>query len=422
MGSVFKRVRKVVKKVTKPISKVTKGIAKGIAKVAKGVMRGVAKLNKKLGPIGMIAMSFAMPYAMQGLGAGFSKLAAANQGNAFGGFLKAVQTIGGNMKTGWNAFKTGFGNKVSGITNGVKKMFSDMGTGDNIFGRISRGAKELFSNIKQNMPKFRAGTEGKITYQGAVPGGGTAPMTLDASTASKYLDKGLLDPSKITKQTLGSTEGFFTKAGSSEADKLITDAINKTYESKINALTGNTKTYYNDVLNFAKDNGTLTNNGEIYNHVINSGGTQAQYMDFTDDVIGYTTDLAKTGDYTLGTARDRLVESQGGSPVFNFNGSKTFGKESLEPNKFKNILKNKTSKKLITAMGDTLLKKSDVPEIPDFDLITTAGATSNNNSVAALTSSTNISGSKGTDFFRKVYGDKAWEDLKGTVNHMNYRA
>jgi len=141
-------------------------------------------------------------------------------------------------------------------------------------------------------------------------------------------------------------------------------------------------------------------------------------MDFTDDVIGYTTDLAKTGDYRLVGP----IEGAGDSANYVFNGSKTFGKESLEPSKFKNILKNKTSKKLITAMGDTLLKKSEVPEIPEFDLITTAGATSNNNSVAALTSSTNISGSKGTDFFRKVYGDKAWEDLKGTVNHMNYRA
>ena len=416
MGSVFKRVKKTIKKVTKPISKVTKGIAKGIAKVAKSVMKGVAKLNKKLGPIGMIAMSFAMPYAMQGLGAGFNKLALANKGNAFGGFLEAVKTIGGNMRTGWTSFKTGFSDKISGISNGIKKMFGDMGNGNNIFKRVSNGAKELFKNIKEGMPKFRAGTEGKITYQGAVPGGGTAPMTIDASTASKYLDKGLLDPSKITKQTLGSSEGFFTKAGSSQADNYITEAINKTYESKINALTGNTKRYYDDVLQFATDSGTLTNKGEIYNHVINSSGTQAQYMDFTDDIIGYTTDLAKTGDYTLGTAKDRTLGN------YNFNGSKTFGKESLEPNKFKNILKNKTSKKLITAMGDTLLKKSDMPEIPEFDLVTTQGATSNEGNYAALTSSTNISGSKGTDFFRKVYGDKAWENLKDTVNHMNYRA
>ena len=416
MGSVFKRVKRTFKKVTKPISKVTKGIAKGIAKVAKSVMKGVAKLNKKLGPIGMIAMSFAMPYAMQGLGAGFNKLALANKGNAFGGFLEAVKTIGGNMRTGWTSFKTGFSDKISGISNGIKKMFGDMGNGNNIFKRVSNGAKELFKNIKEGMPKFRAGTEGTVTYQGAVPGGGTAPMTIDASTASKYLDKGLLDPSKITKQTLGSSEGFFTKAGSSQADNYITEAINKTYESKINALTGNTKTYYDDVLQFAKDSGTFTNKGEIYNHVINSSGTQAQYMDFTDDIIGYTTDLAKTGDYTLGTAKDRTLGN------YNFNGSKTFGKESLEPNKFKNILKNKTSKKLITAMGDTLLKKRDMPEIPEFDLVTTQGATSNEGNYAALTSSTNISGSKGTDFFRKVYGDKAWENLKDTVNHMNYRA
>ena len=407
MGSVFKRVRKVVKKVTKPISKVTKGIAKGIAKVAKGVMRGVAKLNKKLGPIGMIAMSFAMPYAMQGLGAGFTKLAAANQGNAFGGFLNAVKTIGGNMRTGWNAFKTGFGNATSGISNGIKKMFSDMGTGDNIFGRISRGAKELFSNIKKSMPKFRKGTVGTVEVGG---------QQMSSVQAQELINKGMIKPEALGKQVLGSAEGVFTQAGSTQADNFITDAINKTYESKINALTGNTKQYYNDVLNFAKESGTLTNNGEIYNHVINSGGTQAQYMDFTDDVIGYTTDLAKTGDYTLGTARDRVS-----GDVFNFNGSKTFSKESLEPNKFKNVLKNKTSKKLITAMGDTLLKKSDVPEIPEFDLISTSGATSNNNNIQALTSSATVKGSEGTDFFRKTYGDEAWQKLKSTVNHMGYR-
>ena len=33
MGSVFKRVAKVIKKVRKPITKITKGIAKGIDKV-----------------------------------------------------------------------------------------------------------------------------------------------------------------------------------------------------------------------------------------------------------------------------------------------------------------------------------------------------------------------------------------------------
>ena len=164
MGSVFKRVKKTIKKVTKPISKVTKGIAKGIAKVAKSVMKGVAKLNKKLGPIGMIAMSIAMPYAMQGLGAGFSKLSRwwlLNAGNPFGNFLKAVGEIGGNMRTGWTNFKGGFGKAVSNVTNSIRNTFSKMGNGNNIFTRISDGAKKLYSNIKKYTPKFKTGTEGK---------------------------------------------------------------------------------------------------------------------------------------------------------------------------------------------------------------------------------------------------------------------
>ena len=416
MGSVFKRVKKTIKKVTKPISKVTKGIAKGIAKVAKSVMKGVAKLNKKLGPIGMIAMSYAMPFAMQGLGAGFTKLQAANATNPFGSFLKAVSDIGGNMRTGWTSFKTGFSDKISGISNGIKKMFGDMGNGNNIFKRVSNGAKELFKNIKEGMPKFRAGTQGSVQVDGMGYGFGET-TTMTSEQALKAIQSGQINPSQLSKQTLGSAEGFFTKAGSSEADKFITDAINKTYESKINALTGNTKTYYDNLLNAATNSGTLTNKGEIYNHVINSGGTQAQYMDFTDDIIGYTTDLAKTGDYRLVGP----IEGAGDAGNYVFNGSKTFGKESLEPNKFKNILKNKTSKKLITAVGDTLLKKSDMPEIPEFDLISTAGATSNNNNIQALTSSATVTGSEGTESFRKVYGDEAWQKLKSTVNHMGYR-
>ena len=64
MGGVAKVIKRTVKKVTKPITKITKGIAKGIAKVGKSVMKGVAKLNKKLGPLGSIAMAIAMPYAL----------------------------------------------------------------------------------------------------------------------------------------------------------------------------------------------------------------------------------------------------------------------------------------------------------------------------------------------------------------------
>ena len=154
MGSVFKRVKKTIKKVTKPISKVTKGIAKGIAKVAKSVMKGVAKLNKKLGPIGMIAMSIAMPYAMQGLGGGVNWLMARPEGT----FLNAVGRMGNHVRVGWQGFKQGFATSKfnpKNITKSISDTFSEMGKGDGIFKRISNGAKRMFQNAKELTPKFR---------------------------------------------------------------------------------------------------------------------------------------------------------------------------------------------------------------------------------------------------------------------------
>ena len=410
MGSVFKRVRKTIKKVTKPISKVTKGIAKGIAKVAKSVMKGVAKLNKKLGPIGMIAMSIAMPYAMKGLGAGFTKLQAANATNPFGTFLESVKTVSTNFRTGWNGFKEGFGNIVKGpfesVSNTIKKTFDSMGKGNNIFKRISDGAKTLYQKAKEFTPKFRQGNIGTIEVGG---------QQMSSQQAYEMVQKGMIDASQLGKQTLGQGQGLFTSAGN-QYDKLISDVVNSTYSEKIKMLDVNGTRHFNDLVRVAKDAGTYTHDGDIFNYMTNGKGTTAQYLDFTDDVIGYSTDLSKTGDYVLGTARDRVTP--GG--VYNFTGNDTYGK-SLQPNKFKNVLKNKTSKKLITAMGDTLLKKSDMPEIPEFDLISTAGATSNDGNYSALTSSAVVQGSTGTDAFKKVYGDEAWQKLKSTVNHMGYK-
>ena len=67
MGSVAKVVKKATKVIKKPLSKITKGIARGIAKVGKSVMKGVGRLSKKLGPLGMIGLAVAMPYALSGL-------------------------------------------------------------------------------------------------------------------------------------------------------------------------------------------------------------------------------------------------------------------------------------------------------------------------------------------------------------------
>jgi hypothetical protein len=67
MGKVFKKAKTVVKQVAKPITTVVKKVAKKVAKIGKSVMQGVSKISNKLGPIGMIALSIAMPYALAGL-------------------------------------------------------------------------------------------------------------------------------------------------------------------------------------------------------------------------------------------------------------------------------------------------------------------------------------------------------------------
>jgi len=403
MGSVFKRVAKVVRKVTKPISKVTKGIAKGIKKVAKSVMRGVAKLNKKLGPIGMIAMSIAMPYAMQGLGGGVNWLMARPEGT----FLNAVGKMGNNVRLGWQGFKQGFTAAKNSITKSITDTFSSMGKGNNVFKRISDGAKSLYNKAKELTPKFKQGKIGTVEVGG---------QQMSSSQAYEMVQKGMIDASQLGKQTLGSAEGFFTKAGNTY-DNLITDVINETYADKIKMLDVNGTRHFNDLVNVSKEAGFYPNHGEIFNHMTSGNGTVPNYLDMTDDVIGYTTDLAKTGDYTLGTARDRL------SGVYNFNGNETFGK-SLEPNMFTKakdaISKNK---KTIIDTGKSILKKSsDAPiiEPQEYPMVATNSGIGNEGTTAPLISSAAVTGSQGTDFFKKVYGNVAWNKLKGVANHMGF--
>ena len=401
MGSVFKRVKKTFKKVTKPISKVTKGIAKGIAKVAKSVMKGVAKINKKLGPIGMIAMSIAMPYAMQGLGGGVNWLMARPEGT----FLNAVGRMGNHVRVGWQGFKQGFTAAKNSITQSITDTFSNMGKGDGIFKRVSDGAKRMFQKAKELTPKFRQGKLGTVEVGG---------QQMSSQQAYEMVQKGMIDASELGKQTLGQSQGFFTKAGN-QYDKLLTDVINESYADKIKLLDVNGTRHFNDLVQVSKDAGFYPNHGEIFNHMTSGNGTVPNYLDMTDDVIGYTTDLAKTGDYTLGTARDRL------SGTYTFNGNETFGK-SLEPNKFKQFIKK--NKKEIISTGKSILKKSsDTPiiEPQEYPMVATNSGIGNEGTIAPLISSASIQGSTGTDFFKKVYGDKAWNSLKTVANHMGFQ-
>ena len=133
MGSVARVIKKTTKAVTKPLSKAFKGVAKGIKKVGKATMRGISKINKKLGPLGSIALAIAMPYALGGLSTGTTALM-----NSQNTFLQAIGNVGNAIRTGYQAFNAKVANTFSSITNSIKRGFSKFApkTEGNIFSRI----------------------------------------------------------------------------------------------------------------------------------------------------------------------------------------------------------------------------------------------------------------------------------------------
>ena len=418
MGGISRAVKKISKKVTKPIKKITKGIARGIAKVGKGVMKGVAKLNKKMGPLGMIAMSIAMPYALQGLGAGFTKLSVANQGNSFGTFLRAVGNIGNKIKTGYSTLTGNIGSMIKNnpISNTIRKTFSNFSNSaskNKLWKSVSNGAKRLYQAAKDITPKFRKGTEGSVDvwnvrHSPHTDGGIWSSMkSSQAESLIKAAEAAGKAPPILRGQSLGTAEGWFTQAGSSKADELVTKTINTALEDKVNLLDTNGKRYFDDLINAAKNRGEYVNSSDALSKVLEGNHTIWEGTDWDGKFV---TDLSKTGDYTLGTARDRL---QG---TYNFTGDKSFDNPVAKKYNYKKAI-DKTAN-IIKKSG--LLDQNEIIHPEKFDLISSASATANESQGGSLTS-TDIKGSTGTDYFKKVYGEAAWQKLKGYHRNMNYQ-
>ena len=177
MGSivrkVFKPVKKVVSKVTKGVSKAAKKIGKGIAKIGKGVWNGVkeiggkafelyGKISNKLGPIGMIGLSMAMPYLMPGftgaaggLWTNFGAKATTWSTHATNPFLRTIGQIGGNIYKGTNFIK----GTAQGISQTIGKTFSGFASEGTLKSKISTG----FSNLYKGTTEVLTGQAGKGT-------------------------------------------------------------------------------------------------------------------------------------------------------------------------------------------------------------------------------------------------------------------
>ena len=411
--------KKTIKRVTRPVSKVFKGVAKGIAKVGKAVMKGVAKVTKKLGPLGMIAMSIAMPYAMSGL----SSMVGYQAGTPFasgllarpeGTFLRAVGNIGAQIRNGYRIGSGAIGKGVSAITNKIGTIgntitnsitqtfqkFSRKGTGKNFWTRISEGAKNLFNSAKSVVTgQPTSGSVDVYGLRGNVHGEGLIKTSMKSENAMALLDKGVIEGSQLSGQS------FY----GSSADKLVTETINKAAENTIKELSPNAYKHYNDVNNAYKANGTYINNQQALDTVLESQGTS--YQGITDFDGVYNSDLGMTGDYKLANPNEPTS--------YTFTGDKTFDNPVAKKFKYKEKI-NKAKKASYNWIKDSLLKPVDWQKPTDYEWEATQGAEFAG-STGAVLSATDIKGSTGSSSYANVFGDAAWEKLKAYYKHMNYQ-
>ena len=173
ISRVFKGATKAVKKVTKGVTKAAKKIGKGIAKIGKSVWNGVKKLggkafelygkiSGKLGPIGMIGLSMAMPYLMPGftstaggLWTNFGAKSVTWANHASNPFLRTMGQIGGNIYKGTNFIK----GTAQGISQTIGQTFKGFAGEGTLGSRVSTG----FSNLYKGTTEVLTGQAGKGT-------------------------------------------------------------------------------------------------------------------------------------------------------------------------------------------------------------------------------------------------------------------
>ena len=396
MGSIRRVIKKVTRAVKKPVSKAFKGVAKGIMKVGKATMRGIARINKKLGPLGSVALAIAMPYALSGLSTGTTALM--NSQNAF---LRSIGTIGNQIRTGYQAFNTGVSKTFNTITKSISQGFKKFAPKNiqNTYKSISEGAKNLFNSAKRVTQKYSPikGKQGTVEVFGTADPGVSIVSSTDAARA---IEAGTLDVSQIGKQTLGSDKWFVQ--GSKQTDKIITDTINDAYKSTLDTFSPDAKRYFNDLKSRASDIKTYVNDAEIGSAVENSVASSKYGTADGLDVIDV--DLMKTGDYSS-------LNEEG--TEFLFNGNKTY---SADPVKDASSKLGKTIKQSAFKYAKGLLKPSDEKISPytiaanqDMTMQTSTGGYGG----------TEITGTAGGDFFTKVYGEDAGRRIKNYYKNMN---
>ena len=418
MGSVAKVVKKVTKVAKKPFSKITKGIARGIAKVGKSVMKGVGRLSKKLGPLGMIALSVAMPYALSGLSTaiGHGGMAAGQASGWLGSqnvFLRSIGQVGNAIRTGYQASTGAIGKTWSTITKSIGNGFQKFQTGGgNIWTRISNGTKNLFNSarnqvakLKKFTPKFRQGQLGQVELKGVM--GRHGPIS--STEAANLIQRGTLQGSDIYSQTLGSPEGWFTK-GSSQADSLVTQTINDAIQPRLNMLDADGLRMYTDHVGHQFDTMGSYRPDEALDTVMNSKGTTRTFAhDFDKVPSGYKTNLGQTGDYKLYNPNEPTSYTFTGDKTYNNNVGKSSIKKASNIKKGMKYAAGNLAKGLLTQTPGSF-KHPDIMYASAADMThqTTAGY-----------GGTDIQGSWGGSLLQGAFDDNQRERIMNYYKNMN---
>jgi hypothetical protein len=416
MGSVAKVFKKAKKVVKKPLSKITKGIARGIAKVGKSVMKGVAKLNKKLGPVGMIGLSIAMPYALSGL----SSMTTAAQGYAGVGktWINAVGTVGNHIRTGYTHATGAIGQTWSTITKSISSTFQKFagnfkGQG-NIWSRISQGAKNLFNSarntVKKFTPKFRAAKTGNVQVFGDMG----EVITMSAEEAQKRIIAGTLDASQLSNQTLGSeAAGWFTKGQTSaqiSANDLVTETINNGLKEQVSMLDGTAQRVFSDHIAHQKAMGSYINNEAAYDSVMNSNALTRNYAtDFDKTPVSYSMDLSKNKDYSF-------VGNPNEPNAYTFTGGETYN-NNIGKSSIKKASKLKSASKYAAGnLANSLLRQDSAYKLPEVMYASTADMTQ---TTTGGYGGTEIEGSWGGSLLQGAFSDDHRERIMNFYKNMN---
>ena len=316
MGSIVKKIKKKVKKIIKknPITKIIKKQVKNIKKLGTKVWNGIkkvggkafqafAKFSDKIGPIGMIALSFAMPYLTAGMGSlwgGMGTALKAGMGST-NAFVSTMSTLGNSAYQAIGTAGSFVKGTYKGITQTLSKTFSSFGKGNVTegFSNLWGGTKDVFSG--------RAGM-------------GTEELITKATTYGVDIVKGTGDFTGNAGGIFGGTSSGVVQTGGVNAFKA--NQLNQASYKVIQNAMANTTAGYDAVtkkyINTISKQFNL-NAHDAHEHFLKNGGVELNNGSFSFDMStsgDFEKAIMKPGRQPVGP--NMGYEYTGGSANLNF--------------------------------------------------------------------------------------------------------